>query len=63
MVKEGQKGDSTYRAPRKAFPLNKKKSLGNSSFTVQPKKLLHLNVTKVNSRRNMFFRKIKKIAL
>ena len=24
MVKEGQKGDSTYRAPRKAFPINKK---------------------------------------
>ena len=25
MVKEGQKGDSTYRALRKAFPLNKKR--------------------------------------
>ena len=24
MVKEGQKGDSTYRAPRKAFPINNK---------------------------------------
>ena len=24
MVKEGQKGDSTYRAQRKAFPINKK---------------------------------------
>ena len=23
MVKEGQKGDSTYRAQRKAFPINK----------------------------------------
>ena len=27
------------------------------------KKLLHLNVNKVNSRGNMFFRKIEKIAL
>ena len=24
MVKEGQKGDTTYRAQRKAFPINKK---------------------------------------
>ena len=24
VVKEGQKGDSTYRAQRKAFPINKK---------------------------------------
>ena len=51
-------------APRKAFPLNKKRSFkGNTSFTVKPKKLLPLNVNKVNSRRNMFFMKIEKIAL
>ena len=24
MVREGQKGDTTYRAPRKAFPINEK---------------------------------------
>ena len=41
-------------APRKAFPLNKKGVLKEIDLS-QPKKLLHLNVNKVNSRRNMFF--------
>ena len=46
MVREGKKGDSTYRAPQKAFPVNYKGVL-----------------KEINSRRNMFCRKIKKIAL
>ena len=51
-------------APRKAFPLNKTGVLTEidlSQFSL--KKLLHLNVNKVNSRRNMFFMKLEKIAL
>ena len=58
MVKEGQKGVSTYRAQQKAFPMNKKgvQEIDLSQFSLK-------NYYKVNSRRNMFFRKIEKIAL
>ena len=58
MVKEGQKGVSTYRAQRKAFTINKKgaQEIDLSQFSLK-------NYHKVNSRRNMFFRKIEKIAL
>ena len=57
MVKEGQKGVSTYRAQRKAFAINKKgvQEIDLSQFSLK-------NYYKVNSRRNMFFRKIEKIA-
>ena len=58
MVKEGQKNVSTYRAQRKAFPINKKgvQEIDLSQFSLK-------NYYKVNSRRNMFFTKIEKIAL
>ena len=64
MVKEGQKCDSTYRAPRKAFPINKKgvlKEIDLSQFSLKNATFEWLN--KVNSRRNMFFMKMEKIAL
>ena len=64
MVKEGQKGDYLPLATKSLSPLNKKEyreliflSLGERKY------LLHFNVNKANSRRNMVLRKIDKIAL
>ena len=64
IVREGKKDDSTYRAPQKAFPVNQKivlKEIDLSQFSLKLATFECLN--KVNPRRNMFFRKIEKIAL
>ena len=47
----------------KSLSLNKKEFRKLIFHYLARKKLLHLNVNKVNSRRNMFLRKIEKIAL
>ena len=56
MVKEGQKGYSTYRAPQKALEIDLLQFNLKNCYTFQC-------LNNVNSRRNMFFSKIEKIAL
>ena len=63
MVKEGQKGDSTYRANERPFPLIKKEFKKLIFHSLAYKIATFECLNKVNSRRNMFFRKIDKIAL
>ena len=63
MVTESQKGDCTYCAQRKAFAINKKEFRKLIFHSLAYKIATFECLNKVNSRRNMFFRKIEKKAL